>query len=70
VVAATVAQADAIMSWNFQHIVRLDKMKAYNQVNQLPPSVVQFTYDYTISMALSVLARGGVVGQRHGWRNS
>src|SRR5690348_6062704 len=25
VAAATVAQADAIVSWNFQHIVRLDK---------------------------------------------
>ncbi len=33
VAAATVAQADAIVSWNFKHIVRLDKMKAYNQVN-------------------------------------
>jgi predicted nucleic acid-binding protein len=35
VAAATVAHADAIVSWNFQHIVRLDKMKAYNQVNLL-----------------------------------
>ena len=33
VAAATVAGADAIVSWNFQHIVRLDKMKAYNRVN-------------------------------------
>ncbi len=33
VAAATVARADAIASWNFAHIVRLDKMKAYNQVN-------------------------------------
>ena len=33
VAAATVARADAIVSWNFKHIVRLDKMKAYNQVN-------------------------------------
>jgi len=33
VAAATVARADAIVSWNFAHIVRLDKMKAYNQVN-------------------------------------
>jgi len=33
VAAATVARADAIVSWNFSHIVRLDKMKAYNQVN-------------------------------------
>jgi predicted nucleic acid-binding protein len=34
VASATVAGADAIASWNFRHIVRLDKMKAYNQVNQ------------------------------------
>lgn len=34
VAAATVAQADAIVSWNFRHIVRLDKIKAYNQVNK------------------------------------
>lgn len=33
VAAATVARADAIASWNFKHIVRLDKMKAYNRVN-------------------------------------
>ena len=33
VAAATVARADAIVSWDFKHIVRLDKMKAYNQVN-------------------------------------
>ena len=32
VAAATVARADAIVSWNFQHIVHLDKMKAYNVV--------------------------------------
>ena len=30
---ATMARADAIVSWNFKHIVRLDKIKAYNQVN-------------------------------------
>ena len=30
---ATVARADAIVSWNFRHIVRVDKMRAYNQVN-------------------------------------
>jgi len=35
VAAATVARADAIVSWNFQHIVRLDKMRAFNQVNLL-----------------------------------
>ncbi len=33
VAAATAARADAIVSWNFTHIVRLDKMKSYNQVN-------------------------------------
>lgn len=33
VAAATVARADAIVSWNFRHIVRLDKIKRYNQVN-------------------------------------
>lgn len=32
VAAATVARADAIASW-IKHIVRLDKMKAYNRVN-------------------------------------
>lgn len=34
VAAATVAQADAIVSWNFKHIVRLDKIRAYNEVNR------------------------------------
>jgi hypothetical protein len=33
VAAATVAHADAITSGNFRHIVRLDKMKDYNEVN-------------------------------------
>lgn len=33
--AATVARADAIISGNFKHIVRLDKMKGYNQINLL-----------------------------------
>ena len=33
VAAATIARADAIVSWNFRHIVRLDKIRAYNQVN-------------------------------------
>jgi len=35
VAAATVARADAIVSWNFRHIVKLDKIKGYNQVNLL-----------------------------------
>jgi len=34
VAAATVACADAIVSWNFKHIVRLEKIKGYNQVNR------------------------------------
>ncbi len=33
VALATIHRADAIVSWNFKHIVRLDKMKAFNQVN-------------------------------------
>jgi len=33
VAAASVATADAICSWNFRHIVRLDRIKAYNEVN-------------------------------------
>jgi len=33
VAAATIARAAAIISWNFKHIVRLDKMKGYNQIN-------------------------------------
>jgi len=35
VASATVARADAIVSWNFRHIVKLDKIKGYNQVNLL-----------------------------------
>jgi len=34
VAAATLAQADAIVSWNFKHIVRLEKIRGYNQVNE------------------------------------
>ena len=30
---ATVARVDAIVSWNFKHIVRFDKIKSFNQVN-------------------------------------
>lgn len=33
VALATAARADAIVSWNFQQIVRIDKIRAYNQVN-------------------------------------
>ena len=30
---ATVAQVDVLVSWNFKHIVRLDKIHAFNGVN-------------------------------------
>lgn len=30
---ATVARGDAIVSWNFKHIVRLEKIRRYNEVN-------------------------------------
>lgn len=33
VAIATVARADVIVSWNFKHIVHLDKIKAFNAVN-------------------------------------
>lgn len=33
--AGNLARADAIASWNFRHIVRLDKIRAYNAVNLL-----------------------------------
>lgn len=33
VALATAARADALISWNFRHLVRLDKIKAFNQVN-------------------------------------
>ncbi|MCP4249317.1 MAG: type II toxin-antitoxin system VapC family toxin [bacterium] len=33
VAAASVAGADAIVSWNFRHIVRLALMRRYNEVN-------------------------------------
>jgi predicted nucleic acid-binding protein len=33
VAAATVARADAIVSWNFRHIVRLDRIKGFHRVN-------------------------------------
>ena len=34
VAAATIARADAIVSWNFKHIVRLEKIRGYNEVNE------------------------------------
>jgi hypothetical protein len=30
---ATVAQVDVLVSWNFQHIVRLDKIQQFNGIN-------------------------------------
>lgn len=33
VAAATSAGADAIVSWNFKHMVRLDRIRGYNRVN-------------------------------------
>lgn len=35
VAAATVAGADAIVSWNFRHIVNLDRIRKFNGVNAL-----------------------------------
>ncbi len=33
VALATVADADVLVSWNFQHIVRLDRIRQFNSVN-------------------------------------
>ncbi len=30
---ATVAKVDVLVSWNFKHIVRLEKIRLYNTVN-------------------------------------
>ena len=30
---ATTARVDAIVSWNFKHIVRYDKIRAFNEIN-------------------------------------
>ena len=34
VATASVTWVDAIVSWNFKHIVRLDRINAYNAVNE------------------------------------
>jgi predicted nucleic acid-binding protein len=34
VAMATLAQADAIVSWNFRHIVHFDKIRLFNAVNR------------------------------------
>ena len=33
IAVATLAQVDALVSWNFRHIVRLDKIRLFNAVN-------------------------------------
>ena len=33
VASATICRADAIVSWNFKHIVRLDRIRGFNAVN-------------------------------------
>jgi predicted nucleic acid-binding protein len=35
VAAATVARADVMVSWNFRHIVNLDRIRKYNAINAL-----------------------------------
>jgi len=35
VAAATVAEAELIVSWNFRHIVHFEKIRLYNAVNAL-----------------------------------
>ncbi len=46
---ATLARVDALVSWNFKHIVRLEKIRQFNEVN------VQLGYQ-----ALSILSPRGV----------
>jgi hypothetical protein len=33
IAVATIADADVLVSWNFRHIVRLDKIRLFNAVN-------------------------------------
>lgn len=33
VAMATIDRVDAIVSWNFKHIVRVEKIRAFNQIN-------------------------------------
>ncbi len=33
IAVATIAEADVLVSWNFKHIVRFDKIRLYNAVN-------------------------------------
>ncbi len=34
IAVATIADADVLVSWNFRHIVRLDKIRLFNAVNK------------------------------------
>lgn len=34
IAVATVGRADALVSWNFRHIVRLDKIRSFNAANE------------------------------------
>lgn len=39
---ATLAKADVLVSWNFKHIVNLDKIRGYNGINyQLGHSMIE-----------------------------
>jgi len=33
IAVATLAEVDALVSWNFKHIVRLEKIRLFNTVN-------------------------------------
>lgn len=33
IVLASIAEVDVLVSWNFKHIVRLDKIRLFNAVN-------------------------------------
>ena len=33
IAVATIAEVDVLVSWNFRHIVRLDKIRLFNAVN-------------------------------------
>jgi hypothetical protein len=35
IAAATVAEVDLVVSWNFKHIVHFDKIRGFNEVNKL-----------------------------------
>ena len=33
IAVATIAEVDVLVSWNFRHVVRLDKIRLFNAVN-------------------------------------